>query len=99
MRVVKLPDVDAGFSPPSIDNRPPGRWNLQVVDLKQDFWGWGLQVIVRLASVHLTPESPDIMRVWCIERQLVGNTPSLSLGEIGLLWLRLTLDRTFWVSS
>ena len=74
VRVVKLPDVDMEFSPPTIDNRSPER-KQQVVDLRRDFGERGLQVIVKLSNIHLTPESLEYNGgTWHIEAQLVGNT-------------------------
>jgi len=88
VRVVKLPDVDAGFSPPFIDNSLPARWRQRVVDLKRDFGERGLQVIAKLANIHLTPESPEYNGgAWHVEGQLVGNTSYLLLREIAKTYL------------
>ncbi|CEJ53750.1 hypothetical protein PMG11_00094 [Penicillium brasilianum] len=52
------------FQPPSLD-----RWGL--IDLNKDFSKEGLQVIVKLANIELTPEKPEYAGgSWHIEGQL-----------------------------
>ena len=80
---VKLPDVDAEFSPPPVGHRSPEKRSNLVVNLKRDFRDQGLQVIVKLANIHLTPESPEYSGgTWHVEGQLVGNAQSFVIGEI-----------------
>ncbi|KAF5354276.1 hypothetical protein D9756_007047 [Leucocoprinus leucothites] len=55
------PDVERDFSPQPV----------QKVDLKMDFSSTGLQVIVKLANIHLTPEKSEYAGgTWHIEGQL-----------------------------
>jgi hypothetical protein len=43
------------------------------VNLKRDFAERGIQVIVKLANIHLTPEKPEYQGgTWHIEGQMVG---------------------------
>ena len=45
----------------------------KTVDLKRDYSERGLQVIVKLANIHLTPEKPEYEGgSWHVEGQLVG---------------------------
>ena len=84
VRVVKLPDVHGGFRPPPGGPRSPERRSNRVVNLKRDFRDRGLQVIVKLANIHLTPENPEYSGGnWHVEGQLVGNAHSFVIGAIG----------------
>ncbi|KAJ3576459.1 hypothetical protein NP233_g415 [Leucocoprinus birnbaumii] len=57
------PDVEKSFSPP-----PEGA--ISDVDLKRDYSSTGLQVIVKLANIHLTPDKPRYAGgTWHIEGQ------------------------------
>lgn len=54
-----------GFQPP-----PDSAGNVR--DLRDDFKESGLQVIVKLVNIHLTPEKPDYEGgIWNVEGQLV----------------------------
>lgn len=45
----------------------------KTVDLKRDYTHRGLQVIVKLANIELTPEKPEYEGgTWHVEGQLVG---------------------------
>lgn len=49
------------------------------VDLKRDFGATGLQIIVKLANIHLTPEKPEYEGgTWHVEGQLVCLTALLA---------------------
>ncbi|EGC40894.1 conserved hypothetical protein [Histoplasma capsulatum var. duboisii H88] len=57
----RLPEPDAEFSPPNEDI---------LVDLQRDYGSTGLQVIVKLANIHLTPEQPKYHGgTWHVEGQ------------------------------
>ncbi|OJD17723.1 hypothetical protein AJ78_02187 [Emergomyces pasteurianus Ep9510] len=59
---VILPEPLAEFSPPNEDI---------LVDLQRDYGSTGLQVIVKLANIHLTPEKPRYNGgTWHVEGQL-----------------------------
>jgi hypothetical protein len=72
------------FSPPTVPNHrrreffEPGTDTLlasKSMDLRRDFAYRGLQVIVKLANIELTPEKPDYRGgVWHVEGQLVSST-------------------------
>ena len=48
-----------------------------MVDLKKHFEDEGLQIIVKLANIHLTPEKPEYEGgTWHVEGQLVSNNAS-----------------------
>lgn len=52
----------------------------KTVDLKRDYGSTGLQVIVKLANIHLTPEKPKYNGgTWHIEGQLVSAPSPMSL--------------------
>jgi hypothetical protein len=54
--------------------RPPTE---KVVNLRKQYADQGLQVIVKLANIHLTPEKPEYGGgTWHVEGQLVRRTPS-----------------------
>ncbi|EDN02208.1 predicted protein [Histoplasma mississippiense (nom. inval.)] len=56
-----LPEPDAEFSPPNEDI---------LVNLQRDYGSTGLQVIVKLANIHLTPEQPKYHGgTWHVEGQ------------------------------
>ncbi|EGE79440.1 hypothetical protein RJ035_004541 [Blastomyces gilchristii] len=58
----RLPEPDAKFLPPNEDI---------LVDLQRDYGSTGLQVIVKLANIHLTPEKPRYNGgTWHVEGQL-----------------------------
>ena len=54
----------------------PGTENLEpemTVDLKRDYGNRGLQIIVKLANIELTPEKPNYEGgTWHVEGQLVS---------------------------
>ena len=58
------------------DDFEPGTMNLKLeksVDLKRDYGHRGLQVIVKLANIELTPEMPEYEGgTWHVEGQLVS---------------------------
>jgi hypothetical protein len=63
-RRVVLPEPGT-FEPPSEPRN--------VVDLKSHYGQRGLQIIVKLANIHLTPEKPEYSGgSWHVEGQLVG---------------------------
>jgi len=65
-----LPDVKHPFEP----LREPKKLNL-----REQFGKHGLQVIVKLANIELTPENPKYHGgVWHVEGQMVSVTPSKS---------------------
>ncbi|KAF8451885.1 hypothetical protein BDZ91DRAFT_853286 [Kalaharituber pfeilii] len=70
VKVLTMPDVDSQFEPPAPEERPtvgPER----VVDVKKDYTKTGLQVIVKLANIILTPEKPNYEGgTWHVEGQL-----------------------------
>ncbi|TFK66459.1 hypothetical protein BDN72DRAFT_145431 [Pluteus cervinus] len=70
-----IPPEPGTFSPPFIspsDAGPSGELKPEkVVDLKRDFGDRGLQVIVKLANIHLTPEKPSYPGgTWHVEGQM-----------------------------
>lgn len=66
-RRVILPEPVAKFSPPGENI---------LVDLERDYGSTGLQVIVKLANIHLTPEEPRYNGgTWHVEGQLVCICP------------------------
>ena len=68
---IKQPEPYGRFKAP--DYQKPGDW----VDLKTEYRGSGLQVIVKLANIELTPENPEYEGgSWHIEGQLVSIFPS-----------------------
>jgi hypothetical protein len=51
-----------------------------VLDLKRQFKNKGIQVIVKLANIHLTPEKPEYGGgTWHVEGQLVRSSSSSSI--------------------
>lgn len=68
---IKQPEPYGRFKAP--DYQEPGDW----VDLKSEYRESGLQVIVKLASIELTPEDPEYEGgSWHVEGQLVSILPS-----------------------
>ncbi|OAX79565.1 hypothetical protein ACJ72_06117, partial [Emergomyces africanus] len=62
VQVVILPEPLSAFTPPNDDI---------LVDLQRDYGSTGLQVIVKLANIHLTPEKPGYNGgTWHVEGQL-----------------------------
>ena len=65
--------------PPStiqVDLSQSEKFDERRVDLKREFAGKGLQVIVKLANIHLTPEKPIYGGgTWHVEGQLVRVHP------------------------
>lgn len=58
---------------PSEEFKPPNCHSSECVDLRKKFREGGLQVIVKLANIELTPEKPDYKGgSWHIEGQLVS---------------------------
>ena len=58
---------------PGVFTPPPARKPEDVVDLQRDFSEKGLQVIVKLANILLTPEKPEYVGgAWHVEGQLVS---------------------------
>ncbi len=71
-RFLLIPDAEDFTEPKPLENP---------VDLKTDYGHRGIQVIVKLANVHLTPEKPEYSGgVWHVEGQLVCPT-SLSFSR------------------
>jgi hypothetical protein len=67
---LRIPDAEMFTKPETLKNP---------VDLKADYGHRGIQVIVKLANIHLTPENPEYSgEVWSVEGQLVGPTDFLS---------------------
>jgi hypothetical protein len=63
--------------------------NEPTFDLKEKFAERGLQVIVKLANIHLTPEKPEYKGgTWHIEGQLVCARPLLNYFNHSLLIIR-----------
>jgi hypothetical protein len=59
---------DDYFEPGTTDLKPE-----KTVDLKRDYAHRGLQVIVKLANIELTPENPEYQGgTWHVEGQLVS---------------------------
>lgn len=82
-RQIELPEpcVDS-FKPPN--QLPPE----DRVDLHEDFKDSGLQVIVKLANIELTPENPEYEGgSWHMEGQLVS-LPVILYSSLGLILLR-----------
>lgn len=69
-RQIVQPEPDEFTPPPElVDN----------VDIRRDYGTRGLQIIVKLANIHLTPESPSYEGgAWHVEGQLVGQLWFLS---------------------
>jgi hypothetical protein len=56
------------------------------VDLKSEFLEGGLQIIVKLANVHLTPDKPSYAGgTWHVEGQLVRPHSLITFGD-GSCW-------------
>ena len=61
-----------------IEQPEPGKFELPIkpdptIDLKEEYAKSGLQVIVKLANIHLTPENPSYEGgSWHVEGQLVS---------------------------
>lgn len=73
-RRTKHPDPRGPYSP------PPAPEAHQTVDLRKQFEKTGLQVIVKLANIHLTPEKPTYAGgAWHIEGQLNEHIVATSL--------------------
>jgi hypothetical protein len=52
--------------------KAPKKESVKTIDLKRDFGERGLQIIVKLANIHLTPEKPEYAGgTWHVEGQLV----------------------------
>ncbi|TFK72603.1 hypothetical protein BDN72DRAFT_762932 [Pluteus cervinus] len=77
-RRIVQPDAET-FSPPSVRSHLKDQYFLpsgelkpeKTVDLKRDYGHRGLQVIVKLANIHLTPEKPSYPGgTWHVEGQL-----------------------------
>lgn len=67
-RLIALPEPSEEFMPPNVSP-----WSDRM-DLRSRFKETGLQVIVKLANIELTPEKPDYDGgSWHIEGQLVGS--------------------------
>ncbi|KAG5637120.1 hypothetical protein H0H81_005713 [Sphagnurus paluster] len=65
VRKIVLPDAGV-FVPPTVDDSPSAS-----VDLFRDYGHRGLQVIVKLANIHLTPEKPSYDGgTWHVEGKL-----------------------------
>lgn len=77
-RQVRMPEPGQ-FAPPSTiqaDLSQGEKFDERRVDLKREFAEKGLQVIVKLANIHLTPEKPIYGgRTWHVENQLVRVHP------------------------
>jgi len=71
----QLVQPDPGFfqpPDPHTTGRGSGRVLSDPVDLRKDYAHRGLQVIVKLANIHLTPEKPEYEGgSWHVEGQLV----------------------------
>ncbi|KAF8154459.1 hypothetical protein B0H34DRAFT_789969 [Crassisporium funariophilum] len=62
-RIAIQPEADEAFEPPEEPEKP--------VDLRKDFGHRGLQIIVKLANIHLTPEKPTYKGgSWHVEGQM-----------------------------
>jgi hypothetical protein len=71
------------FVPPTViqvDTVPDSNHDERQVDLKREFGERGLQIIVKLANIHLTPEKPHYTGgTWHVEGQLVRDHPNFHL--------------------
>ena len=68
-RRVVLPEPGTFVPPPYMTTDPKDQ-----VDLRRDFGERGLQVIVKLANIHLTPEKPEYNGgSWHVEGQMVNS--------------------------
>jgi hypothetical protein len=73
MRQVTLPEPDTFVAPE----------NGEILDLKKRFAERGLQIIVKLANIHLTPQKPEYEGgTWHVEGQLVSPHQVLTLGNL-----------------
>lgn len=64
---------DVGIQPEPGEFEPPSPVE-EVVDLRNQYGELGLQIIVRIETIHLTPEKPKLSEGdWKIEGQLVRN--------------------------
>lgn len=74
-RVAAQPDIEA-FSPPDPELFEEDGITLKSeyrVDLKRDYVDRGIQVVVKLANIHLTPDKPEYEGgTWHVEGQLVS---------------------------
>jgi len=69
-RVVRLESEEFAMATCDIDE-DGNRLNEETVVLKREFSERGLQIIVKLANIHLTPEKPDYAGgTWHVEGQL-----------------------------
>ena len=76
--LIEQPEPDV-FKPPTEPD--------PTIDLKEEYAGSGLQVIVKLANIHLTPENPAYEGgTWHVEGQLVSFAPFLQRNLINTLW-------------
>jgi hypothetical protein len=68
-RMVPEHMIESYFEPNTLDLKPE-----KAVDLKRDYTHRGLQVIVKLANIQLTPERPEYEGgTWHVEGQLVSS--------------------------
>lgn len=55
-----------------------GNKPVDIMDIKKDYSQRGLQIIVKLANIELTPEKPTYEGgTWHVEGQMVCNFPGL----------------------
>jgi hypothetical protein len=63
------------------------------VDLQKEYADKGLQIIVKLANIHLTPEKPNYDGgTWHVEGQLVRVHPNLRSTTVHLSRINLTTE-------
>jgi hypothetical protein len=87
VRRIKLPEPEE-FTPPPV---PEAK---STVDLKRDYSHRGLQIIVKLANIELTPEKPEYEGgTWHVEGQLVCH-PYPSFEKHSSHLLKATIERT-----
>jgi hypothetical protein len=69
--------IQAHFDNPEADSTDLTQLGEGMVDLKKYFGERGLQIIVKLANIHLTPEKPEYKGgTWHVEGQLVSDNAS-----------------------
>jgi hypothetical protein len=87
-RRVVLPEPGT-FEPPSYIPTDPR----DLVDLRKDYEGKPLQIIVKLANIHLTPQKPDYKGgKWHVEGQMVSEL--ISVPTIFIFISNMSIRRT-----
>jgi hypothetical protein len=68
-------------------------------DLREEFGIWGLQVIVKLANIELTPEKPEYAGgTWHVEGQLVRSNCLLMLGVLKKIRMNISAQQRYTIT-